>query len=55
MGAIQMGMGALASSALSLFNTRSAEPMILVMLFTSIVAFIILAIGRRKISPDMAV
>jgi DHA1 family bicyclomycin/chloramphenicol resistance-like MFS transporter len=55
MGAIQMGMGAMASSALSLFNTRSAEPMILVMLFTSIVAFIILAIGRRKISPDMAV
>jgi DHA1 family bicyclomycin/chloramphenicol resistance-like MFS transporter len=55
MGAIQMGMGALASSALSLFVTKSAEPMILVMLFTSIVAFIILAVGRRRIKVDMAV
>jgi DHA1 family bicyclomycin/chloramphenicol resistance-like MFS transporter len=54
MGAIQMGMGALASSALSFFNTKSAEPMILVMLFTSLLAFLILAVGRKKISPIMA-
>jgi DHA1 family bicyclomycin/chloramphenicol resistance-like MFS transporter len=54
MGAIQMGMGALASSALSFFNTKSAEPMILVMLFTSLLAFLILAVGRKKIRPIMA-
>jgi DHA1 family bicyclomycin/chloramphenicol resistance-like MFS transporter len=48
MGAIQMGMGALASSSLSLFTSKSAEPMTLVMITTSVLATIILLIGRKS-------
>jgi DHA1 family bicyclomycin/chloramphenicol resistance-like MFS transporter len=50
MGAIQMGMGALASSALSLFHSKSAEPMTLVMIITSVVAMLVLLVGRKFIS-----
>jgi DHA1 family bicyclomycin/chloramphenicol resistance-like MFS transporter len=49
MGAIQMGMGALASSALSLFHSKSAEPMTLVMIITSVVAMFVLLVGRKFI------
>jgi DHA1 family bicyclomycin/chloramphenicol resistance-like MFS transporter len=49
MGAIQMGMGALASSALSLFHSKSAEPMTLVMIITSVVAMLVLLVGRKFI------
>jgi DHA1 family bicyclomycin/chloramphenicol resistance-like MFS transporter len=48
MGAIQMGMGALASSALSLFHSKSAEPMTLVMFTTSILAVLVLYLGKKS-------
>lgn len=50
MGAIQMGIGAIAASALSVFHTKSAVPMILVMFTTSILSLIVLLIGRPFIS-----
>ncbi len=50
MGAIQMGIGAIAASALSVFHTKSAVPMILVMFTTSILSLIVLLIGRPVIS-----
>lgn len=53
MGAIQMGMGALASSALSLFHSKSAEPMTLVMFTTSIMAIVILYFGKRFIKNSV--
>jgi DHA1 family bicyclomycin/chloramphenicol resistance-like MFS transporter len=49
MGAIQMGMGALASSALSLFHSKSAEPMTLIMFTTSVIAMFVLLFGRKSI------
>jgi DHA1 family bicyclomycin/chloramphenicol resistance-like MFS transporter len=49
MGAIQMGLGALASSVLSLFHTKSAEPMTIVMFTTSLVALLVLLVGRKFI------
>jgi DHA1 family bicyclomycin/chloramphenicol resistance-like MFS transporter len=49
MGAIQMGLGALASSVLSVFSVKSLVPMVAVMCITSILAFIMLAIGKRNI------
>jgi DHA1 family bicyclomycin/chloramphenicol resistance-like MFS transporter len=49
MGALQMGMGALASTALSFFHTKSAEPMTIVMFTTSLIAMVILIFGRRSI------
>jgi DHA1 family bicyclomycin/chloramphenicol resistance-like MFS transporter len=49
MGAIQMGMGALASSALSFFHSKSAEPMTLVMFTTSVIALFVLFFGRKLI------
>jgi DHA1 family bicyclomycin/chloramphenicol resistance-like MFS transporter len=49
MGAIQMGFGALASSVLSMFAVKSSIPMVAVMCLTSIIAFAMLTIGRKKI------
>jgi DHA1 family bicyclomycin/chloramphenicol resistance-like MFS transporter len=54
MGAIQMGIGAIAASALSVFHTKSAVPMILVMFTTSILSFIVLLIGRPFISKRVS-
>jgi DHA1 family bicyclomycin/chloramphenicol resistance-like MFS transporter len=49
MGAIQLGMGALASFAVGVFVKNSMVPMVAIMCCTTIVAFIILNIGKRKI------
>src|SRR5206468_6291794 len=49
MGAMQLGLGALASAGVSVFNTHSALPMAAIMAGTSIVALLILLIGRRNI------
>lgn len=54
MGAIQMGVGAIASSLLSVFNTKSALPMVAVMAGSTIVAMMILLIGRLKLSKTIA-
>jgi MFS transporter, DHA1 family, multidrug resistance protein len=47
MGAIQMGIGATASAAVSYFQNNTALPMSGVMAFCSIVAFSIFMMGRR--------
>lgn len=49
MGALQMGMGALASVGVSLFNAHSATPMALIMAATSVLALLILLAGRQRI------
>jgi len=55
MGAIQMGLGAIASSVLSMFAVKSSIPMVAVMCLTSIVAFLMLIIGRKRIVNKVAV
>ncbi len=54
MGAIQMGIGAIASSLLSMFNTKSALPMVAVMAGSTLLAMLILLIGRLKLSKTIA-
>ncbi|WP_026709088.1 multidrug effflux MFS transporter [Flavobacterium frigidarium] len=49
MGAIQLGLGALASFAVGLFVTASIYPMVLIMATSTIVALIVLLIGKRNI------
>lgn len=49
MGALQLGMGALASLSVSFFDSHSAAPMAAIMAGSTIVAFIILLIGRKMI------
>lgn len=49
MGALQMGVGALASVAVSLFDSQSAIPMISIMAAAATGALMILLIGRRMI------
>ncbi len=49
MGAIQMGIGALASVCVSLFNIKSAVPTISIMALSSILAFIVLYFGKQKL------
>ncbi|MBS1508831.1 MAG: multidrug effflux MFS transporter [Bacteroidetes bacterium] len=50
MGAIQMGIGALASAAVSVLQDNTALPMVCVMAFCSIVAFSIFVLGGRLIA-----
>tara|TARA_R110000868_G_scaffold15443_9_gene70421 strand:- start:1230 stop:2423 length:1194 start_codon:yes stop_codon:yes gene_type:complete len=49
MGAIQLGLGAFASFAVGLFVKNSIVPMVIIMTVSTIVAFIVLNIGKRKI------
>ncbi len=49
MGALQMGLGALASACIGFFEQTSAVPMVLIMTVTSVIAFAVLVIGRRNI------
>jgi len=49
MGALQLGIGALASFGVSLFNSSSAMPMAAIMAITSAIAMLVLFIGRRNI------
>jgi len=49
MGALQLGLGALASLSVSFFDSRSAAPMAGIMAGSTLIAFLILIIGRRKI------
>ena len=48
-GAIQMGLGAMASAVVSVFNNHSAMPMTIVMATCAVSAFTILMIGNRII------
>ena len=54
MGAIQLGLGALASFAVGVFVKNSITPMVVIMTVTTITAFIILNIGKRTIKKTIA-
>jgi DHA1 family bicyclomycin/chloramphenicol resistance-like MFS transporter len=54
MGAIQMGMGALASVGVSLFNAHSALPMVGIMAGTSLLAMGLLLFGRQRVTDLVA-
>ena len=49
MGAIQLGLGALASFLVGIFVIDSVVPMVVIMSITTITAFVILNIGKRNI------
>ncbi|NQX38553.1 MFS transporter, DHA1 family, bicyclomycin/chloramphenicol resistance protein [Pedobacter steynii] len=53
MGAVQMGLGALASFGVSMFDLKSAVPMVTIMTGATIVALLILLIGRRNIKVQV--
>jgi len=55
MGAVQMGLGALASVLVSMFDTRSSVPMVAIMASTSIIALIILYTGRKNIKNKIEI
>lgn len=55
MGAIQLGLGALASFAVGVFVKDSVAPMVLIMTTTTIIAFIVLNIGKRFIKEKVEV
>lgn len=48
LGALQMGIGALAAFGISAFNNGTATPMIAIMASTSLAALLILIIGKRS-------
>jgi DHA1 family bicyclomycin/chloramphenicol resistance-like MFS transporter len=49
LGTMQLGLGAAASFAISVFNSHSAMPMAAIMAISSIIALSVLLIGRRNI------
>jgi DHA1 family bicyclomycin/chloramphenicol resistance-like MFS transporter len=49
LGALQLGMGALASMAVGIFVKESMVPMITIMACSTFIALLILIIGRRKV------
>ncbi|QDA61461.1 multidrug effflux MFS transporter [Hymenobacter jejuensis] len=55
MGAIQMGMGSLASMGVSVFSNHTAVPMVTIMAATSLLALLLLVIGRRQIVEQVEV
>lgn len=55
MGALQLGFGALASVGVSLFNTRSALPMVAIIAGTTLLALLILLIGRKQVAQPVAI
>lgn len=55
MGAIQLGLGALASFAVGVFVKDSVAPMVFIMTSTTIIAFIVLNIGKRFIKNKVKV
>lgn len=54
MGAIQMGLGSLASTVVSLYNTHTATPMAVTMCGTSLLALLILLVCGRNIKTAVA-
>ncbi|MFW0715475.1 multidrug effflux MFS transporter [Pedobacter sp. N23S346] len=53
MGALQMGLGALASVLVSLFSEHSVIPMPLVMTAAALIAMVCLLVGRRLIKTEV--
>jgi DHA1 family bicyclomycin/chloramphenicol resistance-like MFS transporter len=54
MGAIQLGLGALASFAVGIFVKNSAVPMVIIMTVTTLLALLILILGKRTIKKTIA-
>lgn len=54
MGALQMGLGALASVMVSLFSEHSVIPMPLVMTVAALIAMVCLLVGRKLIKTEVA-
>jgi DHA1 family bicyclomycin/chloramphenicol resistance-like MFS transporter len=54
MGAIQLGLGALASFAVGIFVKNSAVPMVVIMTVTTLLALLILILGKRTIKKTIA-
>lgn len=54
LGALQMGMGTLISVVMSLFEAPSAVPMVLAMAGSSLLALLVLVVGRRRIPAGAA-
>ncbi len=52
MGALQMGLGALASAVISMFAADVVWPMPAVMTAAGLLALLILLVGRNKIKPN---
>ncbi|TCC84165.1 multidrug effflux MFS transporter [Pedobacter hiemivivus] len=52
MGAIQMGVGALASVGVSLFAVKSAVPTVSVMVLSSVLALTVLYLGKKKLKSQ---
>lgn len=55
MGAIQLGLGALASFAVGVFVKDTISPMVVIMTTTTLLAFLILKIGKRNIKKTIAI
>ena len=55
MGASQLAIGALASFAVGVFVTNSMIPIVLIMTSTTIIAFVILIIGKKKIKKTILI
>jgi DHA1 family bicyclomycin/chloramphenicol resistance-like MFS transporter len=53
LGAIQMGMGTLASVGVSLFNAHTAIPMAAIMAMTSLLALLLLLVSRQRIGAAL--
>jgi DHA1 family bicyclomycin/chloramphenicol resistance-like MFS transporter len=53
MGAIQLGLGALASFAVGIFVKNSAVPMVVIMTVTTLLALFILIMGKRNIKKTI--
>lgn len=52
MGALQLGIGALATALVNAFTDTTAMPMVITMLLCGSISFIILFVGRRFIQDD---
>lgn len=55
MGAIQLGIGALASFAVGVFVKDSIVPMIVIITCTTLLAFCVLIVGKRTIKKTIAI
>ena len=53
LGTMQLGLGAAASFCISIFSSRSAAPMAAIMAVSSVVALLVLLIGRRNIVHEV--
>ena len=55
MGAIQLGLGALASFTVGVFVKNSILPMVVIMTVSTVLAVVILTIGKRTIKKTIAI